>query len=90
MLSSPSLPTISLRTNLHSLHGQIANATNAAHLRNALQQYIALAQQLGSALPGNDAKLVGGLIPGGAVVSAAVSSVSRLGSHSGSGAVGAA
>jgi hypothetical protein len=62
-------------------------------LQRALLQYTAFAQQLLSTLPGggligapgtagllaNGAAVVGGIVPGGAIVSAAVSSVGSLG-----------
>lgn len=87
-LSDAAFPTApALRAQLDALHGQIRGTNDAARLGDLVDEYVMVAAQLVTT-PG----VFGGLIPGGAILSAAVSAVGQmassgqLGSHWGAGA----
>jgi len=79
---------------LDSIHLSIRVSTRPIDVANLLDEYIVLAAlrasaRMGGGLAGNSAAVMGGMIPGGAIVSAAVSSVSSMG-HGSGGAVASA
>ena len=74
---------LELRQQLSSLHGRVASAATSIAVAQALQQYLAMADRLFLALsPRATAGVVSGYVPGGAVVSAAISSLGPGGTGS--------
>jgi len=91
--ASPRDPA-SIRLKLHTLNGQLASTTNPLILGSLLRQYISVTDELfhslkgqggagaGSSIAGT-ALMAAPFIPGGAIISAAISGSSGLGGGAG-------
>jgi len=91
-LASPRDPA-SIRMKLHALHGQLASTTDPMALGLLLRRYIAATDELylsmknpggGGLRAAQGAQVVGGLVPGGAIISAAITGSGNLHSSAGS------